>query len=90
MLRFFSQKKKVFGLKQELFKLLDSVGNVLEKDPRGQMSAIEHLEIISEIKGLSRDKLQDTFYQLWEICASDPNLEASAQKYLEEYKKFED
>jgi len=61
-------------LKLELFKTFDSVAEVLKNDPKGQLQAIEHLEIVSNIEGLSKEKLQETYYNLWELCDTDPNL----------------
>lgn len=87
---FYFTNKKSPELKLELFKTFDSVAEVLKKDPKGQLQAIEHLEIVSKIEGLSKEKLQETYYNLWELCDTDPNLKNKALYYLEEFKKIED
>lgn len=87
---FYFTNKKSPRLKLELFKTFDALEKVLKNDPRGQLQAIEHLETVSRIKGLSKEKLQEAYYRLWELCNADPNLKNKAQNYLEEYQKLED
>lgn len=87
---FLFTNKKSPGLKQELFKVFDDVEEVLKNDPGGHTQAIKHLEMIEKIRGLSQERLQDTYYKLWELCDTDPNLKNKAQYYLDKFTKLED
>jgi len=78
------------GLKQDLFKFLDSVEEIYKNNPGGQEAVIEHLELISKIKGLTQDRLQDIYYKLWDICNANPDFKNKADKYLDNYKKLEE
>ncbi len=87
---FYYTNKKSPKLMFELFKSFKSVAEVLKEDPKGQLQAIEHLEIVSKIEGLSKEKLQETYIELSELCDTDPNLKNKAQYYLKESEKIGD
>jgi hypothetical protein len=87
---FYFTNKKSPRLKLELLRTFDSVEEVLRNDPKGQLQAIEHLEMVSKIEGLSKEKLQDTYYKLSELCSNDPNMNNRAIYYLKEMEKLGD
>lgn len=87
---FILAKKKRPGLKQELFRIFDELEDILENDPQSQMRAIEHLELVSKIAGLSKEKLQDIYFKLFELCDANPKSKNKAEKYLKLYEELED
>lgn len=86
---YFTNKKKT-GLKQELFEFLDNVGVVLSQDPIEKQPAINYYELISKIKGLSQEKLENAYYQLAKLCDEDPTLKEKAKEYRDLLKKLEE
>jgi len=82
--------KKDPTLKQKVFKFFEAVEKVLRTDPKGHRRAIEHFELVSHIKGLPTEKLQETYYALWELCDTDDNLKEQAAQYLERIKELEE
>lgn len=77
-------------LKQKVFDFLDSVGRALAKDPRGLQRAIKYYEDLSRIRGLTNDRLEKIYYELWKLCDTDPDLEKQSTKYLKKLKDLED
>lgn len=77
-------------LKQALFRFLESVGRTLAKDPGGLQRAVTHYELVSRIRGLSNDRLQDIYYELWKLCDSDPDLKERGALYLDKFKALEE
>ncbi|MBL7091107.1 hypothetical protein [Acidovorax sp.] len=76
-------------LKQESFKFLEAIEKVLQEDPSGQQRAIRHLGMVSNIKGLSTEKLQDIYYRLWLLCDADDTLKEKGQYYLRKVEELE-
>jgi hypothetical protein len=76
-------------LRQTSFRFLDAVEQVLREDPSGHRRAIEHLEMVSRIEGLSQEKLQDIYYALWELCDTDDDLKDKSQYYLRKVEELE-
>lgn len=77
-------------LKQAVFDFFNSVGEVLAKHPQGQRRAIEHYKVFSQIEGLSREKLQETYHKLWSLCSADDALKEEAQEYLKLFRGFDE
>jgi len=77
-------------LKQALFRFFESVGRTLAKDPRGLQRAVSHYELLSRIRGLSNDRLQDIYYELWKLCDTDPALKERGALYLDKIKALEE
>lgn len=76
-------------LKHKVLNFFDDVGQALAKDPEGQAKAIEHYKLFSGIQGLSKEKLEGIYLNLWELCHADPNRKEEAQQYLEKLKRLE-
>ena len=69
-------------LKPRLFEFINRVKTVLENDPGGNAGAIEFLETVCEIDGLSDEKLSELFLSLWKICDADDALKDRAEYWM--------
>ena len=69
-------------LKPRLFEFINGVQKVLENDPEGNTRAVEFLETVCGIDGLSEEKLSELFYSLWKICDADDSLKDRAKYWM--------
>lgn len=84
----FTHKKKM-GMEIELYKFLEALGGVLEKDPKGKNQAIEFYELISTIEGLKKEKMMEIYYNLAMLCDEVPVLKFKAESYRKKLAELE-
>lgn len=76
--------------RQSIFAFLAQVQTALKEGPKGRRQVIEHLKLTSEVKGIDKGRLRDTYYQLANLCDADDELKDDAKRYLAEAKKLEE
>jgi hypothetical protein len=75
-------------LKQRTFKFLREVGEKLEKDDRGQERAITHYKMMSAIKGLKVDMLEEVYVKLAQLFDLNPETKECAALYRDNARKL--
>lgn len=81
--------KKDPTLELDVFEFLESVEKVLKSDKKGPTRAIEHLTLVSNIRGLDRSRLIKTYRALQKLCA-DNNLKEQHEYYLKKLTELEE
>lgn len=73
-------------LKRDLFEFFDKTADLLKDDPAGHDRVVQFLTLVSQVKGLSRERLQSTFYRLADIYSAagvSQEAEANLEKAIE-------
>jgi hypothetical protein len=76
--------------KELVFDYLTKYKDALAVDPQDQREVIEHLKLVSRIKGLGPGRLRHTLYEMAKICNADPERKEEGARFLEEAKRLED